>query len=76
MNIDAWAHVAEIVIAFPVAWKVFRAASRVESLLQDYPPHRHANGKILYPPAYQPGKVESLGFTRQSTGSSEGDSKS
>ena len=25
-----------------------------------YPPHRHINGKIEYPPRFAPGKVEDL----------------
>ena len=38
-----------------------RKLTRLVSLLEDYPPHRHVSGEIAYPPAYPPGKLEKLG---------------
>ncbi|MGP8271832.1 MAG: hypothetical protein ACLQLH_17345 [Terracidiphilus sp.] len=43
-----------------LAWMVIRRLNRDESLRQDFPPHRHINGKILYPRDYEPAVVERL----------------
>lgn len=43
-----------------VGWKVMRRLNRDEDLRQDFPPHRHINGKILYPRDYEPALVEKL----------------
>lgn len=40
--------------------RVMRRLDRDESLRADYPPHRHINGKILYPKEYEPAAVEQL----------------
>ena len=40
--------------------KMNRRLDRDESLRQDYPPHRHFNGSILYPADYPPPEVERL----------------
>lgn len=38
----------------------FTAATRISSLMRDYPPHLHVNGKIIYPPDRQPGHVGTM----------------
>jgi hypothetical protein len=43
-----------------LAWKAIQRINRDESLRQDFPPHRHINGKILYPHEYKPAAVEHL----------------
>lgn len=50
-----------------LAWRVFVTTGQVlkwlareESLKADYPPHRHTDGKIIYPKEYPPAPVESL----------------
>jgi hypothetical protein len=54
---DATYHIIEmVVLGLPLwgglayMWAIFRV----------YPPHRHINGKIEYPPRYSPGRVEEL----------------
>lgn len=41
--------------------KVERKIDSDETVKKDYPPHRHINGKIIYPKEYQPARTESLG---------------
>lgn len=48
------------VAAITLAVAVLRRLNRDESLRQDFPPHRHINGKILYPRDYEPAVVEKL----------------
>ena len=43
-----------------VAWRGIRAINRLMSILQDYPPHRHVNGNILFPKGFEPTHVEVL----------------
>lgn len=40
-----------------MAWKVVKRLNRDETLRADYPPHRHINGKIVYPHDYTPSAV-------------------
>jgi hypothetical protein len=51
---------AFLLAAFTVLWRVNLKLSRDESLKSDFPPHRHINGKILYPREYEPAKVERM----------------
>lgn len=37
-------------------WKILRLIS----LQKDYPPHRHVNGKIIYPKDYAPEQAQSM----------------
>jgi hypothetical protein len=48
-------------ILLAIAWKVNRMANRILDVLEDFPPHRHVNGKIIYPSDYKPPVVESMG---------------
>lgn len=50
-----------------VGWKVIKAANavqktanRVLDILKDYPPHRHVNGKIIFPKGFEPTEEESI----------------
>jgi len=47
-------------IILGVAFKGIRALNRLMSILQDYPPHRHVNGKILFPKDFEPTRIEAL----------------
>lgn len=47
-----------VVLIFGVAWPMLQSANRLKSILQDFPPHRHINGKILYPVGYTPTEPE------------------
>lgn len=60
MNFDITVHVAELLTIIAAAFFVVRAANRVWYLLKDYPPHRHVNGSIVYPPDFEPTKVQAL----------------
>jgi len=58
---EVWFHLAELTVmvfgmAAPLLWGTFR----LMSLLKDYPPHRHINGKIIFPDGYQPTKAEHI----------------
>ncbi len=48
------------VAAIALAWAVIKRLNRDESLRGDYPPHRHINGKIIYPHEYEPAVVDTL----------------
>lgn len=56
--IDYLIHSGELGVFLLVAWHVIRRINRDETLKQDFPPHRHVNGKIIYPHEYEPGVVE------------------
>lgn len=61
IGIAGWTALITMLVTFlGVAWKVMRVLARHESLMADYPPHRHLNGRIIYPHEYEPSKVESL----------------
>lgn len=47
-----------IVIGFAV--RALRFMGRVEQLFNDYPPHRHVNGTVIYPKGYKPTDEERL----------------
>lgn len=54
-------HVAELsVMVFGMALPLLWGAFRLMTLLKEYPPHRHINGKILFPHGYEPPEVEKL----------------
>jgi hypothetical protein len=59
---DATYHIVElIVLGFPL-WGGF---IYLVAMLRLYPPHRHIDGKIEYPPGYAPGRVETLYKTKE-----------
>ena len=60
MNIDLTFHAAELLVLLGVAWKVISALNRFTGILRDYPPHRHINGKIIFPDGYTPTKAEHI----------------
>ena len=49
------------IIILGVAFKGIRALNRLMNILQDYPPHRHINGKIIFPKGFEPTATELLG---------------
>jgi hypothetical protein len=58
MTPELWFHAVEILvlifgIAMPAMWGAFRLAM----LVREYPPHRHINGKIVFPKGYEPSEV-------------------
>lgn len=54
---DQWYHILEMVILGVPLWGGF---FYMLSIFRIFPPHRHINGKIEYPPKFSPGKVEDL----------------
>jgi hypothetical protein len=61
--ITGWAEVGGIVFsvlssAGALGWVIVRKFNRLESAMQEFPPHRHVNGKILYPKAFSPSIIE------------------
>jgi hypothetical protein len=59
--LDHLLHSGELLTFLLTAWYVIRYLNRRESIEKDYPPHRHANGMILYPPDRKPGTMERIG---------------
>lgn len=37
-----------------IFWRVSRAAGAMETIMRNFPPHRHLRGAILYPEGYEP----------------------
>jgi len=59
MTYELWFHGVEVLILLlGVALPMWRSSQRLRSILMDFPPHRHTNGKILYPKGYEPSKSE------------------
>jgi len=61
-NVDLTIHIGEFLTLCYVAYRVVKALSRVESLLRDFPPHRHVNGSVIYPEGFEPTAVQKLGL--------------
>jgi hypothetical protein len=53
-NLDVAVHLAELLMAVPVLWKANRALNRYLDERENYPPHLHVNGKILFPKGLKP----------------------
>jgi hypothetical protein len=49
-----------LVMFFSMYRKAIKRMDRDETLKKDYPPHRHINGKLIYPREYQPARMETL----------------
>jgi hypothetical protein len=58
--LDHLAHASELTAFFLLVWRVVRALNRFESVMRDFPPHQHVNGKVIYPHDYEPGRVDTL----------------
>jgi len=41
-------------------YRIVKALSKFETLLANYPPHRHINGSVIYPEGYEPPVVQKL----------------
>lgn len=55
------ASLVNTLIILGIAWKAVRVINRVMGILQDYPPHRHINGKVIYAKGFEPTPVETIG---------------
>jgi hypothetical protein len=57
--IDPLIHILELlVVAGAVGY--LRKITRLVDLFEEYPPHRHEPGRVLYPKHYSPGRAEDL----------------
>lgn len=63
MNPELYTHLAEIVVLAGFGWRIIRKLTGILDALKEYPPHRHVNGKILYPKDYEPGREAKLATT-------------
>lgn len=61
---------SNLAILLGILWKINRVANRVMDVLGDFPPHKHVNGKIVYPKGYEPTVVETLEPLRNSVAKS------
>ena len=61
-------HSGEFVAIVAMVWMVIARLNRDESIRKDYPPHRHSNGSINYPPDYPPGSVEHIQVDMRGSG--------
>lgn len=41
-----------------LVWKGNRVLNRIWDVLEQFPPHRHENGLIMYPKGFEPGVVQ------------------
>ena len=60
MTLDLTIHAAEALTILGVGIAALRKLDRILSILEDYPPHRHVNGKVIYPKNYEPSPVGRL----------------
>lgn len=62
MTLDLLIHLIEalgvIGTGLGFGWGILRKLTRIVDALEEYPPHRHSNGRILYPKHFSPGMVE------------------
>lgn len=61
VNIELVFHGTEIVVIGAGFWKLVRVATRLLDVMEDFPPHRHVNGKVLFPKGYAPPRIERMG---------------
>jgi hypothetical protein len=60
-QLELWFHGIELaVMIFGVAAPIIWSAFRLRSVLKDFPPHRHLNGKVIYPIGYAPSRTETI----------------
>lgn len=52
------ADAAELIGFLVLIWKGNRAINRILDVLEQFPPHRHENGLILFPKGFEPGMVQ------------------
>lgn len=60
ITFDSVFHISDLLIIAGVSWKVLRVANRLMDVMKYFPPHRHSNGTIEYPPGFAPGRSEKL----------------
>lgn len=58
-DIETALRIGELLVAVG-AVAYLRKIARLLGVFDDYPPHRHINGKITYPKGYSPEPVEQM----------------
>ncbi len=49
MTYDLVFHASELLVLGSIAYAIIRASNRLQKSLEDYPLHRHAGKRIIYP---------------------------
>jgi len=60
VSFDNYIHATDLVLGLlfsPFAWKLNRAINKYLDERENFPPHRHENGLILFPKGLEPGVV-------------------
>lgn len=52
------ADLIELIGFLVLLWKGNRAINRIIDIFENFPPHRHENGLILFPKGFEPGVVQ------------------
>jgi len=60
MTLDQLSHIGEALTILVVGWRVVAKMNRLISIFEDFPPHRHANGTIVYPKGFAPEELGHL----------------
>jgi hypothetical protein len=66
ITLDNTIHISEAIAIVGGLWKINRSFVRFLDIMKDFPPHRHVNGKIMYPKGFNPGMVEGNGSSATS----------
>jgi hypothetical protein len=60
MTFDQLGHIGEALTIIGVGWAVISKINRLISIFEDFPPHRHVNGTVLYPKGFAPETLDHL----------------
>lgn len=66
MSQEAWAVVIANIVGFAITivtnqLSQSRTRGEFRSIMRNFPPHKHVNGKILYPAEFPPPEIEGNG---------------
>jgi hypothetical protein len=59
-SLDVYFHLVELIAVLGGVIKVVTDVGKIRAMFQDFPMHRHVNGKIIYPKGYEPSEIEQL----------------
>lgn len=60
LSINLGAVITGAVVVASYLRRINEQLTAIRKALEEYPPHRHINGRILYPKDFQPGETEQL----------------
>jgi hypothetical protein len=61
MSPQVWGILGIAVNAAIILIGIGQMKGELKRIWKDFPPHRHVNGKVLYPADYEPTDIERLG---------------